>query len=294
MKEQIFDFFKGIVIGIANVIPGLSGGTIAVVLNIYHKFVNSLKNLLSHPFKTIKDIWGLLLGIVVGIIISVKAIQILIETFPIPTMMLFVGLIIGAIPKIYQNIKDEKKTYIDIIVFIGFIVILIGLPFIPGSELDININLLTFIVLFLVGLIDACAMVIPGISGSMMLMIFGYYVFILNLVNNFLKATVELNFGNIINNLFLLIPFALGVLLGIVFISNLISRLIVKYGRTFYCAILGLLIASPFVMIYSMVEEYGELMKNKLLLNIIIGLITLIIGSVISLLMSNINPKERT
>lgn len=294
MKEQIFDFFKGIVIGIANVIPGLSGGTIAVVLNIYHKFVNSLKNLLSHPFKTIKDIWGLLLGIVVGIIISVKAIQILIETFPIPTMMLFVGLIIGAIPKIYQNIKDEKKTYIDIIVFIGFIVILIGLPFIPGSELDININLLTFIVLFLVGLIAASAMVIPGISGSMMLMIFGYYVFILNLVNNFLKATVELNFGNIINNLFLLIPFALGVLLGIVFISNLISRLIVKYGRTFYCAILGLLIASPFVMIYSMVEEYGELMKNKLLLNIIIGLITLIIGSVISLLMSNINPKERT
>lgn len=294
MKEQIFDFFKGIVIGIANVIPGLSGGTIAVVLNIYHKFVNSLKNLLSHPFKTIKDIWGLLLGIVVGTIISVKAIQILIETFPIPTMMLFVGLIIGAIPKIYQNIKDEKKTYIDIIVFIGFIVILIGLPFIPGSELDININLLTFIVLFLVGLIAASAMVIPGISGSMMLMIFGYYVFILNLVNNFLKATVELNFGNIINNLFLLIPFALGVLLGIVFISNLISRLIVKYGRTFYCAILGLLIASPFVMIYSMVEEYGELMKNKLLLNIIIGLITLIIGSVISLLMSNINPKERT
>ncbi|HHU55410.1 MAG TPA: DUF368 domain-containing protein, partial [Acholeplasmataceae bacterium] len=271
MKEQIFDFFKGIVIGIANVIPGLSGGTIAVVLNIYHKFVNSLKYLLSHPFKTIKDIWGLLLGIVVGIIISVKAIQILIETFPIPTMMLFVGLIIGAIPKIYQNIKDEKKTYIDIIVFIGFIVILIGLPFIPGSELDININLLTFIVLFLVGLIAASAMVIPGISGSMMLMIFGYYVFILNLVNNFLKATVELNFGNIINNLFLLIPFALGVLLGIVFISNLISRLIVKYGRTFYCAILGLLIASPFVMIYSMVEEYGELMKNKLLLNIIIG-----------------------
>ena len=74
MKNSILDFLKGICIGIANIIPGFSGGTMAVILNIYERFINGISNLFSHPLKTLKDIWAILLGIVVGVVISIGAI----------------------------------------------------------------------------------------------------------------------------------------------------------------------------------------------------------------------------
>lgn len=292
MKTQISDLFKGIVIGVANVIPGISGGTLAVVLNIYDKFVHSFKNLLSHPWKTIKKIWGLLLGIIIGIIISAIIIESLVSRFPIPTMMLFVGLIIGTIPRIYQNIKDEQKTIIDLLSFLGFIIILVVLPFLPGTNVDIEMSLKVFIILFFIGVIGASAMVIPGISGSMVLLVLGYYTYILNIVNGFFDTVITFQIEQAMQFLIPLIPFGIGILLGIVFFSKIISNIIKKYRRTFYCAIIGLLVASPFAIIYSMINEYGEQMRANLIFNIIIGIVMLIIGAIISLYMNTINSES--
>lgn len=292
MKKQLEDLYKGIIIGIANVIPGLSGGTIAIVLNVYDKFINSFKNLLSHPFKTIKDIWGLLLGIAIGIAVSTYIIVELVRSFPIPTTMLFVGFIIGGIPRIYQNVKVEKKTIVDFLIFLGSIIILVGLPFIPGRELDIVVDVKTMIILFIVGIIVASTMIIPGISGSMILMALGYYMFIMGTVTDFLVSVVHFQVTDILTFLIPLIPFGIGVLLGVVFISKIISKLLVKYSKAFYCAVLGLLIASPYAVIYSMVMEYGDNLQKNLVANIVIGIITLIIGSVISLYMASIKTKE--
>ena len=120
MKNSILDFLKGICIGIANIIPGFSGGTMAVILNIYERFINGLSNLFSHPLKTLKDIWAILIGIVVGVVISIVAITKLLSLFPIPTVLFFVGLIIGSIP----NLSFEYKHHggIKIVDLIPFIV----------------------------------------------------------------------------------------------------------------------------------------------------------------------------
>jgi len=294
MKTHIIDFSKGLVIGIANVIPGLSGGTIAVVFNVYDKLINALKSLFKTPISALKELWAIILGFIVGVVIAVFVVIHLITNYPIPLTMLFVGLIIGAIPRIYQNIKDEKKTFVDWLVFIVFIMVLLFLPLLPSNDFVFEINVLTIISLFLVGVISAASMVIPGISGSMILMISGFYFYIWTTVGDLVTATLSLSFPEIFASLLPLTPFGIGIIIGIVYISKLISRLFEKYSRTVYCAIIGLLIASPLTIIYSMISEYSEEMQNNLTLNIIIGVITLIIGAAASLYMSSLNNTKDT
>ena len=101
IKDKLFDFLKGIAMGIANIIPGFSGGTMAVILKVYDKFLYALGNFFNHPIIVIKKVWSLFLGIVVGIVLGAVTIVKLLEIFPVPTMLFFVGLIIGSIPSIF-------------------------------------------------------------------------------------------------------------------------------------------------------------------------------------------------
>ena len=103
------EFFQGVAIGIANVIPGFSGGTMAIIFNVYERIINAFSDVLKHPIKVIKDVWSIALGLVAGIIIAIVGIVKLLELATIPTVMLFVGLIIGSIPFIYLSIKKYEK-----------------------------------------------------------------------------------------------------------------------------------------------------------------------------------------
>ena len=135
----LYDFLKGIFIGIANVIPGFSGGTMAVILKVYERLVNGLSKLFDSPIKALKEIWAILLGLIVGVIISVVSITKLLINFPIPTVLFFVGLIIGSIPSLYNKYKDNGKfSKIDIIYFIIAASIIVGLPLINTSALTIT------------------------------------------------------------------------------------------------------------------------------------------------------------
>lgn len=249
----IIEIIKGMIIGIANVIPGLSGGTIAVSMGIYEKLIHTINNIFKTPFKCIKEIWTYIVGIGLGIIVAVFGITYLFEVSPIPTAMLFVGLILGAIPTIGGKINERNISKRDIITFVVFLAIIIAVPFLKSSVAIINENVMsTYIILFLLGIVAAATMVIPGVSGSMILMAFGYYEYIMGTISEFIKAVFNFEFAAAFEEMLILAPFGIGVLIGIVAIAKLIEWLLEHHEKTVYWGILGLLVASPFPIIINL------------------------------------------
>lgn len=257
MKNHLLNFLKGICIGIANVIPGFSGGTMAVLLKIYDLFVYAFANIFNDFKNVVKKCWSLFIGILAGILVALITIVKLLEVIPFITIMFFVGLILGSIPSIYKNAKQGKLKIADIIGLVLAIAVMVILLFIQTNNAEtLDTNFWIYIIMFLMGAICSSAMVIPGVSGSLVLMAFGYYAFFMNTMKEFLINIFNFSVDNYWSNFFMLVSFALGCVLGLVFISKLIIKLTDKYPKTVYFTILGLLLASPFSIIYSTLGEY--------------------------------------
>lgn len=229
--------FYGIAMGVANIIPGVSGGTIAFILGIYDKLTSSIGNFFTCTKKERKEylkfLIPLFLGIGVGILIFAKIIEILYKIYPQPTSFFFIGLIIASIPIILKENKGKINKNSIISLAMGILVVLGFLMFRePESinQLRTNFNLLYYMKLFLCGAFAAAAMIIPGISGSMLLLILGEYYNILSFINGM--------------KIIPLIFVALGILVGIILCSKLITYLFLNYKNATIYGILGLIIAS--------------------------------------------------
>ncbi len=192
----------------------------------------------------------------VGIIIGVAALSFIIsflfENYEMPTISCFIGLVLGGVPLILDKVKDEKVKYTHMISFILMLALIIvptliaiETPMIQQVELNF-INILIFVGL---GIISAAAMVVPGVSGSMILMMLGYYNLILNTISETIKSLLQFDFSNVISGIAILLPFGIGILLGIIAISKIISKILKIYPNATYWGILGLIVASPFSII---------------------------------------------
>lgn len=256
MKEKLILVIKGFIMGIANIIPGVSGGTLAMTLGIYEQFISSISHLFSKLKENLKFLIPVAIGMGLAIVTLSRVIDYSFKHFPLPTMLFFVGLVLGGIPMIYNKIKDEKKTNLsNIITFlIPFTVVIfmsvIGMFSTGMGEVNLaNINLLGYIILFLVGMVAAGTMVIPGVSGSLVLMLLGYYYPILGLI----KAITK--FENLAHNIVVAGVFGLGIIVGIVAISKLIEFLFNKYEKKFYFGVFGFILASAPAIFLSGIQE---------------------------------------
>lgn len=260
--ENLINFFKGMVIGIANIIPGVSGGTMAVVLNIYDKLISSVSDILKDWKKNLIFLLPIGAGAGTGIVVFSKLIKTLLEIKPIPTNFFFIGLILGSIPMISKKALESKLKVSSIIPFIITFGILIALSIVMPPEVnttiirDLNVN--SFIQLLIAGIIGASAMVVPGISGSFILLLIGLYT-------TAITAVAELNIP-------LLIPIALGVIIGIIFTTKIINKLLNRFPQPTYFAILGLVVGSIF-SIYPGFTLNGDG---------IIAIIAMIIGTILA------------
>ena len=135
-------------------------------------------------------------------------------------------------------------------------------------------------ILFVLGIVASATMVIPGVSGSMVLMILGYYYGIINMVKNFLEALRTMNIAAIREEILLIIPFGIGVVIGIILIAKLISFLFDRFGVQTYCAILGLVISSPFAIFYN-TGLFGTL-SSLSMWAVLFGILLMIAGAVIT------------
>ena len=191
------DILKGIMIGIANIIPGVSGGTMAVSLGIYDKLIGSVSNLLKDWRSSVRTLLPLLIGCGIGIVGFTYAIEYLLSHHTFVTCMAFVGLILGGLPVLFQALRKELRTQkksIGIsgaVAFILFFAICAFLPMLKNNQdvlTSFAVTPMTMILLFLVGVIASATMVIPGVSGSMVMMILGYYYAVINTIKGFLDS----------------------------------------------------------------------------------------------------------
>lgn len=276
MKEKIILILKGIIIGAGKIIPGVSGGMLAITLNVYDKGIKAI----SEFFKDIKNHLTFLLTLGIGIGISIitlsKLIKFSLNNFYLPTMLLFIGLIIGGIPSIIKEAKQEKSLKNVIIMLIPFILIfsvsIISAVFNSNVQKEVS-----FIPLILIGVVDAITMIVPGISGTAILMMLGYYDII---ITSFSNLT---NFSLLWQNLQVLIPFGIGMILGTIGLSKIINYLLGKHRISCYYAIIGFSISSVLLLL-------GETLKNNYNIGeVIISLLLLVTGYFISIKLDKIN-----
>lgn len=280
MKEKLILVIKGFIMGIANIIPGVSGGTLAMTLGIYEQFISSISHLFSKLKENLKFLIPVAIGMILAIITLSRVIDYSFKHFPLPTMLFFVGLVLGGIPMIYSKIKDEKKTKpSNIITFlIPFAIVIfmsvIGMFATGMGEVNLgNLNFFGFVILFLVGMIAAGTMVIPGVSGSLVLMLLGYYYPVLGLI----KAITK--FENLGHNILVAGVFGMGIIVGIVAISKIIEFLFSKYEKKFYFGVFGFILASAPAIILSGIQEISIIFTIP---QIIVSIVLLIIGFIVS------------
>lgn len=245
------DVVKGILIGVANAIPGVSGGTMMVSMGIYDDIIYCITHLFKQLKKSITILLPYLIGMAIGIVGLAFAIGYLLEHFEFQTKMAFIGLILGGVPMIFGKIKKKKKGIPHMIVFLVFFVSIIAMQYYGGEGRDVTLTLgvVQAVLLFFVGVIASATMVIPGVSGSMMLMIMGYYNPILAAVKEFVVALTAMDVSKLLTLCGSLVPFGLGVVIGIFAIAKLIEILLEHYEVYTYCAILGLVVSSPVVIL---------------------------------------------
>ena len=233
--KSIINFLKGIVIGIATLVPGVSGGTMAVVLGVYDDLIHSIGSFFENWKKHTLFLLELGLGALLALALFSRILEKAITASPYIMSFLFMGVIIGGLPVLYKkslSTVSSKRHYLDyVFLFIGFFIVLL-----MSSEPDAVVSMATaegltgLLFLFVAGVIIAIALILPGISGSFMLLALGLYSVTLNAINEV--------------NIPFLIPLGLGLLLGTLGTTKLIETLLSKFPSKTYMLIIGFVIGS--------------------------------------------------
>ncbi len=272
MRDKLVLFFKGIILGIAFIIPGVSGGTLAVLLGIYEELIEAASSFykgLDNFKKYFMYLFPIGLGVLVSVGLCAKVIKFGLEKAPIITMLVFLGLIIGGVPKLFKSVYKRPGLKELSFMLIGIVIVLFMLIADKGSSnvSFANINLFGYLLLFLVGIVASATMVVPGISGSFTLMLIGYYEPILSVVNDLTSMS------NVKDNLLIMLPFILGIVIGIVIIAKLIGYCLKKYPTSTYYVILGFVLSS-------IISVFYEVFQNSFnLTHWIIGVILMLVDA---------------
>lgn len=281
----------GILVGIANIIPGVSGGTIIVILGLFDKLMDAISNVfkLKISFKErLENLWFImqvLIGAAIGLVAFAKILNYLFVHFELQTIALFAGLILLSLPMLKKEEMDGKK--INILFFIlGVLTIGIINYLSPGEEGNIvtyeeliskSLTPVFIGLLILMGVIGGATMIFPGVSGSMVLLVLGWY----HMFKGYVAAVTTFDIKILIPLIFI----ALGVGLGIIFSAKLTSFLLKKYKTNTMSFILGLIIMSA-IVIFPLKKElytFG---------NIITSVITFILGGGLIVLLEKFKEKE--
>ena len=239
---------QGMVVGIANIIPGVSGGTMMVAMGLYDKLIHAITHLKSEFKESLKLLVPIFLGAGIAIVALSRLFEFLLENYPIPTNFAFCGLIAGSLPFIFKKVKGHSVSVgraVCFIIFFAIVILMAVMGETDGNAADVSFGLINVVKLLVVGIIAAATMVIPGVSGSMMLMLLGYYDTILKTINNFMDALAAFDMQEILVQCGILIPFGIGVILGIFLIAKIIEFIFSKAEIHAYYAIIGLILASP-------------------------------------------------
>lgn len=288
LKNFFIDMARGAAIGVAIIIPGVSGGTLAVLMNVYDKLINAISNLRSDFKNSVKFLAPILLGVALAVAAAYFPLKYALKYAPFPTVMLFAGLMAGSCPKIVKDGIKKGFTGLNVLSIALPLALVIGICFIPGlgsADLSNEMPVWGYFVLLLVGAAASCALVVPGISGSMLLLIFGYYEAIFDTVSG-LKA-------DFLHSALVLLTFAVGIIIGFFSIAKIMKLLMTKFPRGTLWAIIGFVIGSiPAIFITYDSNFPGHVYSSLDLSHIIVGVVLGLAGLVASYALTEYITKK--
>lgn len=247
--EYIKNFIKGIIVGVATLVPGVSGGTMAIILGIYDNIIHSISSFFHDWKKNIIFLMTVGAGAAAGFLLFSRLMESAVANYPYIMRFLFMGIIIGGLPVLYKksvapggespdgnrsrSSKSGRAVKITDFLFLvlGFVIVLL-----MSSEPETAAEMASvkgvagFLFLLAAGVIIAVALVLPGISGSFMLLVLGLYGVTLNAIN-----TINIPF---------LIPLALGIAAGTIGTTKIIEKLLARYPGKTYKLIMGFVVGS--------------------------------------------------
>lgn len=269
LGERTKNTIIGFAIGVASILPGISGGIMAVLFGVYERLIEDLA-LLRTRIRT--DFWFIFtigVGLVIGMVAATFGVGFLIDNFYMFSMFMFVGMIMGQLPEVYGISREDapKIKPVHIVCFIIGTIVMLTLMFFDkgGTESLTDHTITSAILLFASGAIIAISKAVPGISGSSLLLALGLYVLTIDAVRDF--------------DIFLILFLGLGVIVGLLVFAKIMDALIKKYRAPTYFAILGLTFGSIFVIVDEIIKEVGDFSVG----DVGIGVIAVVVGVVISL-----------
>lgn len=261
------NIYRGFLMGISDLIPGVSGGTIAFLLGIYDRLLTSINGIFSKQWrKHIGFLVPLAIGMGTTIILFSRVIKFLLANYYAPTQYFFIGLIIGVLPFMAKQAKMKttfKVWHYLVLLIVGGLLAMTAFIKPADSTIITSLTPATILVLFLSGWAASTAMLLPGISGSFVLLLLGMYSTAIAAISDF--------------NIPVILVIGLGVMLGFVISSRIIQFLLKYHATLTYSIIIGLIIGSVFV-IYPGIPESGT--------PFVMSAVSLIMGLLVSNLFS--------
>ncbi len=280
---SISELWKGVLIGVASILPGVSGGTLAVSMGIYDRIILAVTDFFTEPLASIRALLPYVAGAAAGVVGFSFSAEYLFSHYPLQTSLAFMGLILGGVPMIWEKIHWENRQHRQTGWLISGLVfaVLVGATFLQhtgpsGAAVPETLTTPEQLAapkapappaaifspaplwMLAVGIIAAATLVIPGISGSMLLMMLGVYQPLLSSINRVLRQALALNLPGILEECRILGPFGAGIFLGVYLCARLMKLLFQRYQSHTYCAILGLVLSSPIVILAEIpIEAYN-------------------------------------
>ena len=273
----------GFFIGIAIVVPGVSGSTISVLFNLYDKILYSISNLFKKFKESILFLFPIMIGVIIGFILGLITLKQLINILPFSITSLFAGLMIGSFPLISKEIKNEKINIKRIILLVLGLIIPLIISILSTNYLTIkpieNLKIHNYLIFIFIGYLVALTQIIPGLSATALLMSLGYFKPILE----------SISIEYIINNpkiILLYISIIVGFIIGMLTLSKLITFILTKRKKETYFLIVGLSISSVISLFYNpdIYSVYVSWINGNIIMiyDISIGIILFILGIILS------------
>lgn len=283
--NHLLKVIKGSLVGLGSILPGISGSMVATILNIYQDLIVALNQFTKHPIKAILSVWQYILGVGLGYVIGFLFIKTFFENFPIPFTLLFIGFILGSIPSVTKETRGKKKNWHHLVTMALAIVFMVLFLFVQEASASAS-NWTYYLVIFVIGFITAASLITPGLSAATLLMALGYFHLLIGLVDDVAQAVITLDFSGVASVMPMLLILALGVLVGMIVMGKLMYQILIHYRLHFYMAILGIIIISPFNILFELQSSTEQNVFQTHWLHWVIGGILCIGGFILTYVLS--------
>lgn len=279
-KEVAKGGLLGVFIGLAVIVPGVSGSTVAIIFKLYHKLLFAIGNIFKKFKKCAAFLLPVVIGLVIGFVAGFFAIQRVLNVAPFTVIGLFAGLMLGAFPAVKDEIKGEKKSAGRVLLFVlglavPVVISLVSTLCVAGAHSLENLQWYHYLLFLVLGYIVAITQIVPGLSATAILMVFGYF--------SPLMDSVHLSYWQANPQVFLVyLCLVIGFAAGLFTFSKVLNKIFEKKKKTAFFAITGLSLGSVLTMffnpdIYAVYKGWAE--GSPMLIDLLLGILLFAAGA---------------